>query len=95
MTELRYFGFDGEKPTPARPSALKLADALIELTEAREELEQKMNNVPDYTGQWSSEDYYAEAQERYNRAADNYEAIVKGMTFASIDSVIENLDPSV
>lgn len=70
------FGFGGPKPTPPRPTALSLASALDEIIYAREILRETSLSVPDYTGEWSFEDYIADAQERYNRAADTFEAAV-------------------
>jgi hypothetical protein len=64
------FGFGGKEPTPARPEALKLADAIFDLFQAKVSLDKAKAAVPGYTGQWDSKDYYAEEQETYNRAAD-------------------------
>lgn len=70
------YGYDGPKPTPPRPTAAALAASLDELIYAREILRETCLSVPDYTGEWSTEDYVADAQERYNRAADAFEAAV-------------------
>lgn len=64
--------FRDEPITPARPEALTLAVALLTLTKAEAALGKAKREVPDYTGQWSDRDYYAEEQEDYNRAVDAY-----------------------
>lgn len=57
---------------PAAEGALKFASALNALNSAEQALDKAKANVPSYTGQWSSEDYYAEEQEAYNRAAETF-----------------------
>lgn len=73
MSDPIHYGVGGKTPTPARPTAITLADAFSALVVAREELTEAELNVPDYTGQWSTADYTAAAQEVYNRAADAFE----------------------
>ena len=57
---------------PMRQEAEPLADALFELLDARAAMHQAKNKTPSYTGDRSHEDYVAEEQERYNRAADEF-----------------------
>lgn len=65
--------FDWNEPArPADPLAIALADAMIEVVAARAALDQGRKNVPKYTGDRSSEDYYAREQDEYNRAAERY-----------------------
>lgn len=71
------FGFDGEKPRPADPIAALFVDKIVEVLNARERFNKAVENVPAYTGQWSAEDYYATAEEGYNRAADELWDFVK------------------
>jgi hypothetical protein len=75
-TENDRFGFGGKQPTPARPESLKLADAIYDMLQVRKALAKAKKAVPDYTGQWSDEDYYAEEQEAYNRAADRLAEVI-------------------
>lgn len=63
--------------TPAAPESERLAGALFRLIEAKDVLEKKMTSVPSYTGQWDSQDYYADEQEGYNRAADEFAEAVR------------------
>lgn len=79
MPEVYGFGYDGAEPVPARPEALAYAQALTEFMEANQELEKARESVPDYTGQWSSKDYYANELERYYRAADALADATKGL----------------
>ena len=67
------WGFGGKTPTLMRPSASRLAGALSDLIGAHADLMDAQANVPSYTAQWSAADYTAEAQEKYNRAADAFE----------------------
>lgn len=64
------YGFDGPKPTPAKPEALAFADAVLRLLKAADAREKAENEVPNYTAQWSPSDYTANADETFNRAAD-------------------------
>jgi hypothetical protein len=70
-------------PTPPRPAALKLAEAFSALAEAERNLTKAMSEVPDYTAQWSSADYYSEEQEDYNRAADAFADAIKAAAWSS------------
>lgn len=72
------FGFDGPKPSPARPEAAALAEALTHLLRSEAALRKARDAAPDYTGQWSSSDYAANAQETYNRAADKLHDLLRG-----------------
>lgn len=71
-----YFGFDGPKPNPAKAESTALAEALFELIDARKALIKAKADVPNYTGQWNEYDYYANEQERYNRAADKFREVM-------------------
>lgn len=71
------FGFDGQKPKPADPKAQEFAAGVVDLMQAHTALEEAKKRVPDYTGQWAEEDYYANEQEAYNRAADSLYELVK------------------
>lgn len=44
------------------------------LIKAGAELDRAKQNVPDYTGQWSDEDYYRDEQVAYDAAVAEYEA---------------------
>jgi len=55
---------------PARPEAETLATAIMALLSAEKELADAQGRVPSYTGPLRREDYYAEEQEKRNRAAD-------------------------
>lgn len=57
-------------PSPAKPLAKELADAIYNIFSRRLGLDFAKERVPAYTGDLSNEDYYAEEQENYNRAAD-------------------------
>jgi protein-tyrosine-phosphatase len=67
------FGYGEQEPTPARPEAAVLGAALTAFLAADRDLTVAKGKVPNYTGQWSSKDYYAQEQEDYNRAADALE----------------------
>ena len=69
--------FRDEPITPARPEAAALGAALTAFLAAEKALEQAMDAVPSYTGQWDSKDYYAEEQELYNRACDELADAIK------------------
>lgn len=71
------FGFGGERPVPCRDENAALAGALFRLLDAKEELQKKGADVPDYIGQWNPEDYYADELEAYNRAVDAFAEAVK------------------
>jgi predicted RNA-binding protein with EMAP domain len=82
MSELDYprsnsLNFGQGDPTPCDPVNLKLAEAVERLLETKAELQKARDNVPNYTGQWDPIDYYADAQEDYNRAVDNYAEAVR------------------
>ena len=55
---------------PAKPEARKLAIAIICLINANKELSDAERNTPSYTAQYEREDFYADEQETWNRAAD-------------------------
>ncbi|MCZ7860612.1 hypothetical protein O9X98_04265 [Agrobacterium salinitolerans] len=82
MSELDYkrsegLNFGGGAPTPCDPVNLKLAEAVERLLETKAELQRARDSVPGYTGQWNPQDYYADAQEDYNRAVDDYAEAVR------------------
>lgn len=61
------------RPRPVHPDALvvvPLIDALKDLRKADKALRKAKEAVPNYTGQWSDKDYYADAEEAYNRAVE-------------------------
>lgn len=76
--------YDGdEPPRPAAPEALRLAEAMVELDRAAEALEKAKRNVPNYTGQYSSEFFYRHEEDAYNRAAEAFaDAVVAGVNKA-------------
>lgn len=76
---VKYFGFGRETPKPAAAVAHSLAAAMFRLINAGDALREAVARVPRYTGQWSPEDYYAEEQEEYNRAADGFAAAVRNV----------------
>lgn len=63
--------------TPAKPEAIELAEAIYYVFARRFALERAKGEVPNYTAQWSDEDYYAQEQEEYNRAADSLYELLK------------------
>lgn len=69
--------FREEEVTPIRPEAQRFAAALTAFLRADRELEEAMEKVPSYTGQWSSKDYYAEEQNTYNVAANELADAIK------------------
>lgn len=50
------------------------SNALFALIEAKAQLDSAKKKVPDYTGQWSDEDYYEDEQKAYDAAVREYEA---------------------
>jgi hypothetical protein len=78
MTEpdLSEFGFGRLKPKPSNQRALDIANAVIELVEAHQELNKARDSVPDYTAQWSNEDYYGSEQEAFYRAATKLQEVI-------------------
>jgi len=71
--------FAEQEPVNAKPESLILADAMLRLVASAKSLESAKERVPDYTAQWRDEDYYAQEQETFNRAADAYADAVKSM----------------
>lgn len=69
------FGNNDVKPC-REEGAADLARAIIEMIEAEAGLAAAIKAVPKYTAQFSREDYFAEEQEKWNRAADKLHAIV-------------------
>jgi hypothetical protein len=67
------FGFGDAKPTPCSGRAASIASAVIEVVKTKKALDKAMRKVPNYTAQWSDEDYYADELEAYYRAADKLE----------------------
>lgn len=76
---VKYFGFGRETPKSAITVADTLAAAMFRLINAGDALREAVARVPGYTGQWSPEDYYAEEQEEYNRAADGFAVAVRNV----------------
>ena len=76
------WGFGNKMPTPARPTALDLSTAFSAMLNANRDLAEAELNVPDYTGQWSTADYTAEAREAFNRATDAFEDAVVASVYA-------------
>lgn len=72
------FGYDGPKPKACGSRANDIAEAVLLLIEAKTELDKAITNCPSYTGQWSREDYWANALEGYYRAADALEEAIDG-----------------
>lgn len=68
--------FREDKVKPANEKAKLLAECVIKLLKANNELEDAISRVPSYTGQWSEEDFYAKEQEDWNRAADELYSVV-------------------
>ena len=50
------------------PKMQEFGAALQRFIKANDELEKGMNNVPDYTGQYNAEDFYAAEQHEWNKA---------------------------
>lgn len=93
--EFEKFGFGGKNPVPARSSAMALAQMALNLQEAHADLVTARRNTPDYTAQWSTSDYTAEAQEGFNRAADDYEDAVLRSVLKSPRAKMMALDAKV
>lgn len=70
MDDYTHFGYDGKKPVPCSLRAHAIATAVTAVVRAENALDHAMTHVPDYTGQWSPEDYYATAQEHFYRTAE-------------------------
>lgn len=70
------FGFGGKVPVLCSEHALDLAYAMAKLSDTSHALADAKKNVPDYMGQWSDEDYYANELEDYCRAAEEFERLV-------------------
>lgn len=68
--------FSSDKVKPANEKAKLLAECVIKLLKANNELEDAISRVPSYTAQWSDEDFYAREQEDWNRAADELYSVV-------------------
>ena len=64
--------------TPIRPEVTTLAQAIIALVTAEADLARAKAQVPDYTGQYDPEDYYAQEQEDWNQAAQRLYAAIHG-----------------
>jgi hypothetical protein len=63
---------------PAGEKAQAFADALMTMIGAKLQYETARALIPDYTGQWSPEDYYQTELELYNRSVDALWATVSG-----------------
>mgnify|MGYP006995598992 CR=1 FL=1 len=55
----------------------KLAEAMHEMLEARDDLTLAKANVPDYTGQYSEEHYYRYQQAAYDKAIAYYCGVLR------------------
>ncbi len=51
---------------------IRQVEAVLALLKARDALDEAQENVPDYTGQYSREHYYADEQEAYDAAVIEY-----------------------
>lgn len=68
----------GEKIPDGDAEANAFADLVIEVIAAKKALRKAISKVPDYTAQWSDEDYYLNEQHRFNVAAKKlYDAVFK------------------
>lgn len=84
------------RPRPVNPAALvavPLMDALKDLRKADKALRKAKEAVPNYTGQWRDEDYYAEAEEAYNRAVE--QAAVELAKITGNDDLLVTLEGAV
>ncbi|MEG0868205.1 MAG: hypothetical protein RSD49_07985 [Hafnia sp.] len=66
--------------TPIAPKAEQLANALFELLEAKQQLDEAKRMAPAYTGQYSEADMYAQELNEYNLAANKYEAVIRSIS---------------
>lgn len=65
--------YDGDEPArPAAPEAIHLAEAMVALDRAAEQLEAARAKVDDYTGQYETEYFVRHEQDAYNRAAEAF-----------------------
>ena len=71
------FLMEDEQMIPAQPDSKILVDALLAVIEAKKELAKEMRDVPDYTGQYRSEDYYAKEQSDYNAAVNHFGEVMR------------------
>lgn len=69
--------FTDEVVKPIHPDAKELVDCLEELLWSKEMLKLAKTSVPSYTGQWDSEDYYKDEQERFNIAANKFHDMIR------------------
>lgn len=77
MTMLLNPDYSLKSATPAKPEAFILAEAICLVFKRREELNKAKSSVPNYTAQYSHEDYYAQEQEEYNLAANSLYVLLK------------------
>jgi len=68
--------FTDEKIVSINDDAKELVDCIEEVLRAKEVLKIAKRNVPSYTAQWDSEQYYKDEQERFNIAANNLHSII-------------------
>ena len=71
------------------------AEAVLALIDAKAELDRAKQNVPDYTGQWSDEDYYRDEQVAYDAAVAEYEAAHAPTADEIMDHLVSHLDTDV
>jgi hypothetical protein len=87
-------------PKPVNPAALSvlpLLEALSDLRLAEKALEKAKDKVPNYTGQWSDADYYAQEQHEYNRAIERaaYELAAATGTHLVLDEPVSPFQVSM
>jgi uncharacterized protein YjbJ (UPF0337 family) len=84
MADRKYgFGSDSKPVVKARDSAMSLAQLTLNLMEAWGDLKTARGKVLEYTAEWARDRYSeevqaatADAQEAFNRAADDFEDAV-------------------
>ena len=81
------YGFDGEKPSMVNEAELNSAQCILDLVKADTALNAAKHRAPDYTGQWSEKDYYANEQEAFNRAVRAYNDDRRWLIETMIDTV--------
>jgi len=64
----------------SEPHARDVAFQILRLFKADSELNYAKDHVPNYTGQYSREDYIAREQEEWNRAADDLAYHIRRLT---------------
>lgn len=72
------YGFGRPMPVPCSAEEQALGLALCALVKAEKRLEKSRSSVPDYTGQWSAEDYFADELADWYEACRNVRAALAG-----------------